>query len=117
MFDTLITPGTSSTAREAPLPKDDRFKARFHFAIDYKPDLATNVVGSHSLPRPSGFSGSTVWNTGFVESRMAGVPWTPDMARITGIVWGWPSSSGCIVATRSEYVRSFLLSVPKLLAN
>jgi len=117
IFNTLITPGTSSTAREVPLPVDDRFKARFHMAIEYKPDLATNVIGSHGLPCPPGFSGSAVWNTGFVESRMAGEPWTPDMARVSGIVWGWPSSSGCIVATRVEYVRSFLLSVPKLLVT
>jgi hypothetical protein len=104
-------------AREVPLPTDDRFNARFHFAIDYKPDLATNVVGSHSLPCPPGMSGSAVWNTGFVESRMAGESWTPESARITGIVWAWPSSSGCIVATRSEYVRSFLLSVSCAGAN
>lgn len=116
-FNTLITPGTSSTAREVPLPTDNRFNARFHFAIDYKPDLATNVVGSHSLPCPPGMSGSAVWNTGFVESRMAGESWTPEWARITGIVWAWLSSSGCIVATRSEYVRSFLLSVSCAGAN
>jgi hypothetical protein len=38
VFNTLFTPGTSSTAREVPLPADNRFNARFHFAIDYKPD-------------------------------------------------------------------------------
>jgi hypothetical protein len=111
LFNTLITPGTSSTAREMPLPADDRFKSRFHFAIDYKPDLATKVVGSHNLPCPPGMNGSAVWNTGFVESRIAGVAWTPERAQITGVVWGWPSSAACIVATRSEYVRSFLLTV------
>jgi hypothetical protein len=113
-FNTLYTPGTSSTAREVALPDDDRFDPRFHFAIDYRPDLATSVIGSHGLPRPPGFSGAAVWNTRFVESRLSGYQWTPQQARVTGIVWGWPSSSACIVATRSEYIRSFLFGVPDL---
>jgi hypothetical protein len=36
--------------------------------------------------------------------------WSPEMARVTGVVWGWPSSIGCLVATRSEYIRSYLLA-------
>jgi len=116
-FNTLITRWTSSTAREVPLPKGERLKPQFHFALDYRPDSAMNVVGTHGLPRPPGFSGSAVWNTRFVESRMAGEPWTPEWARVTGLVWGWPSSIGCIVATRSKYVRSFLLFASELLSN
>jgi hypothetical protein len=107
-FGTLSTPGTSSTAREVKLPEGSCLKRRFHFGINYKPDSSYNVVGSRGLPRPHGFSGSTVWNTRFVESRMAGEAWTPECARVTGVVWGWPSAIGCIVATRSQYVRSFL---------
>jgi hypothetical protein len=116
-FNTLVARSTTSTAREVPLPKDDQCLSRFHFAIDYRPDLARNVVGTQGLPCPPGFSGSAVWNTRFVESRMADKPWTPEWARVTGLVWGWPSSFGCIVATRSEYVRSFLLSVSGFLSN
>lgn len=42
---------------------------------------------------------------------------TPGLARVTGLVWGWPSDVGCIVATPSEYVRRFLLTAPdRLLA-
>lgn len=109
-FNTLFTPGTTSTSREVPLPDDERFSPRFHLGLDYKPDLAENVVGGAGLPCPPGFSGSAVWNTCFVESKMARQEWSPDLARVTGVVWGWPSSVGCIVATRSEYLRSFLLS-------
>ena len=32
---------------------------------------------------------------------MAGVPWTPDLAVVTGVVWGWPWDHGSIVATRA----------------
>lgn len=110
-FDTLFAKATCSTAREVALPPDDRFNNRFHFGLDYRPDLATNVLSDDPLPLPPGFSGSTVWNTRFVEAKMSGSAWTPDLALVTGVVWGWPSSVGCLVATRVEYIRSFLLEV------
>jgi hypothetical protein len=40
---------------------------------------------------------------------MARETWSPKMARVTGVVWGWPSSIGFLIATRAEYIRSFLL--------
>ena len=113
-FNTLISEGVCYTAREIELPIDDRFSSRFHFAIDYRPDAAAAVTGNKGLPLPPGLSGSTVWNTGFVQAKMAGVPWTPELARVTGIVWGWPSKHGCLIVTRAEYVRSFLLAATAL---
>jgi hypothetical protein len=110
-YNTLFAKGTCYTAREIELPQDERFSSRFHFGIDYRPGLATNVIDDKGLPLPPGLSGSTVWNTGFVAARMAGVPWTPDLARVTGVIWGWPSGHACLVATRAEFVRSFLLEV------
>jgi hypothetical protein len=109
-FGALTSTATCSTAREVGLPKDDqRISPRFHFGLDYNPNLATDVIGKKGLPRPPGLSGSTVWNTCLVEAKMAGRQWTPDLAKVTGVVWGWPSNVGCLVATRSEYLRSFLL--------
>lgn len=108
-FGTVLAKGTCYSAREAELPESDQFSARFHFGIAYRPDLATDVIGRDGLPDPHGFSGAAVWNTNFVAARMAGLSWTPDMAKVTGVVWGWPSSSGLLVATRAEYIRSFLL--------
>jgi hypothetical protein len=67
LFDTLVTPGTSSTAREVALPDHEDCKSRFHFGIDYKPDLATNVVGSRGLPKPPRwcvFSDGRGWGRG-----------------------------------------------------
>ena len=114
-FGTLFSEPTCSTARETALPADDRFSGRFHFGIDYRPDLAEDVIGTKGLPLPPGLSGSTVWNTRFVAAKMAGQNWTPDIAQVTGVVWGWPSDHGCIVATRAEYVRSFLLEAARQL--
>lgn len=114
-FSALCAEGTCYTAREVQLPTRPDIDQRFHFGIDYRPDLATDVIGTGGLPRPPGLSGSTVWNTAVVEAKMRGVEWTPDMARVTGVVWGWPSNEGCLVATRIEYVRSFLLDVVHML--
>lgn len=108
-FNTLFVRSTCYTAREIDLPADDRFSSRFHFGLDYRPDLATTVIGDRGLPLPPGLSGSSVWNTNFVAAKMGGIEWTPELAEVTGVVWGWPSSHACLVATRAEYLRSFLL--------
>jgi hypothetical protein len=108
-FDTLFAEGTCYTAREIALPTDARFSSRFHFALDYRPEAASSVSGKNGLPLPPGLSGSTVWNTGFVAARMAGISWTPVLAKVTGVIWGWPSGHACLIATRAEFVRSFLL--------
>ena len=113
-FGTLINQGTCSTSREITLPADERFNSRFHFGLDYRPDLATTVMGTSGLPCPPGFSGSVVWNTGFVEARLRDIAWKPDMARVTGVIWGWLSAHGCLVATRAEFVRSFLFGTTNL---
>jgi hypothetical protein len=110
-FGTLASMATCYTSREIVLPEDSRFSSRYHFGLDYRPDLATDVIGKEGLPLPPGLSGSIVWNTGFVEAKMQSVQWTPQLARVTGVVWGWPSENACLVATRAEYLRSFLLSL------
>ncbi len=115
-FGHLITNATSYGCQEIPLPiNDTRFNSRFHFALDYRPDRAKSIgTDRRGLPVPKGFSGSLVWNTRFVEHWGKQPSWTPDCAQVTGLVWGWPSSLACIVATRIEYVRSSLLRLTEL---
>lgn len=107
-FGEISAEGTCYVAREVPLPAHDAIDPDCHFGIEFRPDLATDVMGTPGLPLPNGFSGSTVWNTGVVEARMNGHMWSPEMARVTGVVWGWPSGETCIVATRVEHVLAFL---------
>ncbi len=95
-------------SKEIDVPEHPDINPRFHFALDYNPNLAKSVIGDTGLPTPPGFSGSTVWDTGFVRAKMMNEQWTPAMARVTGVVWGWPSGAGSIIATRAEHVRSFL---------
>jgi hypothetical protein len=111
LFGHLFSNATSFGCQEVPLPAGDkRWNRRFHFALDYRPDLATPLDG-RDLPTPNGFSASLVWNTRFVEFSANDRPWNADCAQVTGLIWGWPSSAACLVATRAEYVRSFLLRV------
>jgi hypothetical protein len=72
-FDSLFCKTTVSLSREVKLPEDERWNSRFHFGLDYRPDLATSVVGNEGLPRPPGLSGSAVWNTCFVEAKAKGI--------------------------------------------
>ncbi|MEX9522689.1 hypothetical protein AB7Y45_25780, partial [Escherichia coli] len=73
-----------------------------HFSLFYPPDLAKSVDGTSHLPDPHGFSGSLVWDTKRVACLLENKAWEPSMAEVTGIVWGWPSSSACILATKVD---------------
>ncbi len=99
-FETITAKAQCLTGPEVELsPGDDRFSSRFHFGRDYNPNLSNDGIGNKGLSRPPGLSGSTVWNTCFVEAKVCGIAWTPEMAKVTGAVWGWPSNFGCLVAT------------------
>ena len=103
-FGSLISPGTPYLTQEIEFPEDIG-DSNFHFAIHYKPDLATSVDGSYrGLPKPPGMSGSLVWNTRFVEHYQAGKSWIPEDAQVSGIIWGWPSSAACLLATKVEHL-------------
>ena len=104
-FGVLVTPGTPYLARECPLPNDSRCNSAFHFALNYNPGKATSIDGSsRGLPLPPGFSGTLVWNTRVVEMKARVEPGTPDAARVTGIVWGWPSDTS-LLATKVEHMQ------------
>jgi hypothetical protein len=107
-FKTLLSTATSYLTREAPLPQKWG-DSRFHFALHYPPEKATALDPGFNLPIPKGFSGSLVWNTRYVECVTRDIPWSPGQAQVTGIVWGWPSSTSCVLCTRVEHLRSFLV--------
>lgn len=109
VYDELRTDGTAYLSRKAPLPANGNLDPRSHFAIEYRRDAAIQAFGERGLPDPHSMSGSLVWNTRFVECALEGKDWTPEEAVVTGLLWAWPDERS-IVATRIEYVRSFLLS-------
>lgn len=103
-YDALISPGSPYLTQICDFPPDIG-DPELHFAIHYRPDLAFTVDGSSKgLPTPPGMSGSLVWNTRALESLLAGRPWSPEAAQVTGIVWGWPSSAACLLATKVQHL-------------
>ena len=107
MFDHLASGVTSYTTKETALPSSWGDGA-YHFAIHYPPEKAVALDRGSGLPLPNGFSGSLVWNTRYVECVTQGIDWSPDMAQLTGIVWGWPSATSTILCTRVEHVHTFM---------
>lgn len=105
LFGHLITRGTPYLTQQCPFPQSvEEADEEYHFSLFYPPDLATSIDGTSHLPDPHGFSGSLVWDTKRVACLQAGTEWSPEMAEVTGIVWGWPSAEGCILATRVEHI-------------
>jgi hypothetical protein len=92
--------------------KSVHFDPNYHFALYYKPELATSVHDpGRGLGDAHGFSGSRVWNTRRIERLQGNREWSPDDALLTGLVWGWPTSDRCLLATKIEHIRVFLDSL------
>jgi hypothetical protein len=107
-FGMIFSTGSPYLTQEATLPPG--YLPNLHFALQYSGTGARSLDGSsRGLPVPLGFSGSLVWNTRAVECLYSGRSWTPDEARATGLVWLWDTSACCLIATRIEHVRFFLL--------
>ncbi|WP_152428292.1 hypothetical protein [Methyloferula stellata] len=108
-FENLLSGSTSYGTQEmAELP--DGLNSRFFFTLHHSPEKAEMIDGDRSLPLPPGFSGSTVWNTRYVECLSADQAWTPAEARVSGIVCRWRTGDTGIVVLRIEYMRSWLLN-------
>lgn len=78
-----------------------------HFPITYPPDELIDENGKPTtLPDPHGLSGSVLWKT---NRNGSGDSWTPEMARVVGLVQGFNHDWKCLVVTRIEYVKGLLL--------
>ena len=86
-------------------PKWPEFNPNLHFALLYDPKYSVDGSGATiDLPDPHGLSGVAVWNTRRVE---LGQNWSPEDARIIGIVHRWDQDARCLIATRVENVLAF----------
>jgi hypothetical protein len=117
---TIGTPYLTQEYDEALEPEETRrsithpdFNRAFHFAIHWHPEATTPTDGkTSSIPLdPHGMSGSFVWNTRIREFEERDEQWTPGVARLTGIVWGWDSGNRFLFATRIEHIICFLDSL------
>jgi hypothetical protein len=105
LFDNCFSRGTPFLTQECPLPDSvAQADQTYHISIPYPPELAETRNPSEPLPNPHGFSGSLLWNTKRKECQKKEIEWTPSLAEVTGIIWGWPSSAACILATKIEHI-------------
>lgn len=119
-FGTMVADGTGYLCQETPggaalsgnafnrLTSSGVFDPALHFAVEHRPGPAHHVVGNGPLPLPAGMSGSLVWNTRYYETVLDGGTWNAGLAQVTGLVWGWDSTSGYLVATRIEQVNALV---------
>ncbi|MCI1438021.1 MAG: hypothetical protein LKH13_06325 [Acetobacter indonesiensis] len=119
-FNTLFTTGTPYLTQEydetlEPEPtrrpsKHPDFDPTCHFAMQWHPEGTTPTDGeASSIPLdPHGMSGSLVWNTRIAEFAAKDEIWTPGVARLTGVLWGWDTGDRFLFATRIEHVATFL---------
>lgn len=111
-----VAEGLSLLIDECPPPSGladavPAFNPKYHFCMPYTPEAVTPVLGETGvLPKAPGLSGSLVWNTRYKEVSEIGKIWTPADARVTGLLWGWHTGSGVLIATRIEHVVKFLSS-------
>ena len=105
VFGEMISRGTPFLTQECPLNESVvEANSEYHFSIPYPPELARTLDTSVPLPYPHGFSGSLLWNTRRVECLEKKIEWDPSMAKVSGIIWGWPSAQACIIATKVEHI-------------
>ncbi|GJD32278.1 hypothetical protein PMNALOAF_3546 [Methylobacterium adhaesivum] len=108
-FENLLSASTSY-ATQAMEAQPEGLDGRYFIALHHSPEHAEMIGGAGHLPLPPGFSGSTVWNTRYVECLRGGQSWTPAEARVTGIVCRWRTGDTGIVVLRIEYLRSWALN-------
>lgn len=89
------------------------------FEIEWEPTGTKITTGTTSsiakrvkFDDPSGFSGSLVWNTRFVELGSNLQRWSPADAVVTGLLRRWDTQSKTLLVWRVEHLRSWLSSRP-----
>jgi hypothetical protein len=83
------------------------FDTRRHCAIVYpQADQLDEYFSQEASDDPHGLCGSAVWKTNINNST---AHWNPMNAEIVGVIHHWDENTQCLIATRVEIVRKFLL--------
>lgn len=104
-------PMLSQLPQDATLVTHKLFNPALHVAIHYPSEGRSAEDGKITpLPLAKGMSGSLLWDTKFVRTTLNNEKWSPEMARVCGIVWGVLEDPKVILVTKIEHVRSSELS-------
>lgn len=95
--------GTSLLSIDVTNERTSTYDLEYGFDIAYNSNLFQYSSSNGIIPNPHGFSGSVVWNTGYIQSRILGIPWNVNHARVTGLLYLWRKEDNCLVAIRSEH--------------
>jgi hypothetical protein len=98
-------------AVEESVPNLPGYDPCFHVALHY-PAKALQHPGEaeREVPNPKGMSGSLLWDTRFVADTKEAIEWSPDHARVCGLIWAAHTKPEIVIATRIEHVRPALLA-------
>jgi hypothetical protein len=117
-FNHLATPGIPVLSQQLQawptgLPSD--FRPSEHAIVHY-PTHARTVTGAleTEVPNASGMSGSLLWDTKRVACLQNGEEWSPEKARVCGILWATYLNPDIVVATKVEFLHSALSEVISL---
>lgn len=102
-------PMLSQVIRDWNGESEDRFDPAVHVAIHYPNEAQRSANGpTTTLPNAKGMSGSLLWDTKYVASLRKSASWTPEDARVCGLVWGVLDDPEVVIATKIEHVRNSL---------
>lgn len=88
---------------------EDQFNPAFHVAVHYPNEAQRSASGpTTKLPHAKGMSGSLLWDTKYVASLRNSVTWSPENARVCGLVWGALDEPEVVIASKIEHVRQAL---------
>ena len=88
---------------------EERFDPAVHVAIHYPNEAQRSANGpTTTLPHAKGMSGSLLWDTKYVASLRNSTTWSPEHARVCGLVWGALDKPEVVIATKIEHVRQGL---------
>jgi len=102
-FETLSSGATSYLTREIPGQTDDDF-----FMLYHKPEETFILDSPAKFLSPQGFSGALVWDTKYKSCEENDIVWSPELARVTGLVCRWSTGDPGITVLRVEHVLSFI---------
>lgn len=90
---------------EAPIGLYPRIHALVHY-----PERAIRAPGESDVevPSPMGLSGSLLWDTKVINCERSQVYWTPEHARVCGVVWATVDTAPYLAVTKVEHLHSWL---------
>lgn len=98
------------TQKEPTVEPLEFFDPSYHLMFHY-PERAYPSRDAQPVPilYPGGISGTLLWDTKYLACRAAGQEWSPDRARVCGLICRDARERRLMMATKIEFVRPLLL--------